>query len=99
MAKLYEPDPDRGPATAETMTVQDLAVSLVNIGERAREVDNTEELNCLYAAYGLSEKHAKLLAAFQNHIALKIKKLGGDPVVKEVRRKVPLSQRLRSLKQ
>ena len=55
---LSEPDPLRGNASPNDITVQDIALELVAILERVKELESTLDGRYALAAFGLIEKRS-----------------------------------------
>lgn len=96
LAPLYEPSAAREKATANDATVQDLAVSLVQMSGRARDFDTSSNTVHAKALLGLCQKHRTLLALLERHALASIKAIDGPGSTTGMRPRGPLS--LRSLR-
>lgn len=97
MPRLYKPEEPRAVVDSTNMTVEDMAVSLVDISARAREYDRDGgELN-LKAMVGLLARHKRLLERFDKRVADELRKMQRPAPVITVSR--PELRSLRSLRQ
>lgn len=90
---LSEPEVAREKATAENATIQDLAVSLVDMLKRARDFDGSGNTVHARALLGLCQRHRTVLALVERHILASIKAIDGKGSTTGMRPRSPLSLR------
>ncbi len=93
LAPLSEPDAAREKPTDKNATVQDLAVSLVDMLARARSFDNTGNTVHARALLGLCQHHRALLWNLERHALLCINAMDGKGATTGLRPRSPLSLR------
>lgn len=88
---LAEPSAARDKATADNATVQDLAVSLVDMLGRANKFDAESDTVHARALLGLCQKHRTLLAQLEKHTMACIRAIDGHGSTTGLRQRGPLS--------
>lgn len=90
---LAEPDTAREKATADNATVQDLAVSLVDMLGRANKFDAESDTVHARALLGLCQKHRTLLSKLERHTMASIRAIDGPGSTTGLQPRGPLSLR------
>lgn len=90
---LSEPDPLRGNASKEDITVQDIAVEIVAILERTKELERTLDGRYALAAFGLIERHQRSCDALKKRFADYAVELGATKKATVSRRRWPIPPR------